>query len=309
MVVLWILLGLLFVAFWATVGVLFYMAIVRFDSVRRRRKDASMPPAKPFADQIRAGAAWFRAQNLEKVYLTSYDGLKLVGNYLHHPQAKGTILLMHGFRSNGFHDFGAAYEFYYSLGYSLLSVFQRAHGESEGKFICFGVKERFDCQSWANYVCRRMGPEHPIFLAGVSMGASTVLMATGLPLPPAVRGVIADCGYTSAWEEFKTVLKVGMHLPVHPLLEATNLVCRVVAGFGFRDCSTLDAMKVNRLPVLFVHGQADKLVPHRHSLDNFAACQAEKRLVSIPDAGHGVSYLVDTPQYQQAVRQFLQAHT
>lgn len=141
------------------------------------------------------------------------------------------------------------------------------------------------------------------------MGSSTVLMATGLPLPPTVKGVIADCGFTSAWEEFKNVLKVGMHLPVHPLLEATNLVCRLVAGFGFRDYSTLEAMKVNQLPILFIHGEADTLVPRQFTLDNYHACRSQKRLVSVPGAGHGLSYLVDTPKCQQALREFLQAYT
>ena len=309
MIVVWILLGLLFLAFWTLVGVLFYMAIVRFDSAKKRRRDSSMPPSKPFAEEIRAGAAWFRSQKLERVEIQSFDGLKLVGNYLHHHESKGTIILVHGFRSNGFNDFSCAYEFYYSLGYSLLSVFQRAHGASEGKFITFGIKERFDCQKWAEYVYARMGPSHPIFLEGLSMGSSTVLMATGLPLPPTVKGVIADCGFTSAWEEFKNVLKVGMHLPVHPLLEATNLVCRLVAGFGFRDYSTLEAMKVNQLPILFIHGEADTLVPRQFTLDNYHACRSQKRLVSVPGAGHGLSYLVDTPKCQQALRELLQAYT
>ena len=309
MIVAGILFALCFLGFWGFAVALFLIAVRRFDSREKPKKDCTVPPPKPYAQEIRSGAHWFTEQSPQKVEIISYDGLKLVGYFLRNPHAKGTILLFHGYRSSGFHDFGCIFQFYYELGYSILSATQRAHGESEGKYICFGIKERFDCEKWVQFLITQMGPKHPIFLNGLSMGSSTVLMATGLPLPSNVKGVIADCGFTSPWEEFRQVLKLNFHIPSRPILDAANLISKVVAGFGFRDYSTLEALKTNRLPILFVHGEADTFVPHRFTLQNYEACRSEKYLVSVPGATHGISYLVDTPKCQAAIREFLQRYT
>ena len=177
------------------------------------------------------------------------------------------------------------------------------------QYICFGVKERFDCRDWARYVCDRFGPEHDIFLGGLSMGSTTVLMATGLELPKSVRGVIADCGFTSPYEEFKEVLRHKIHLPVHPFIEIADMFCHIFAGYGFRDYSTLDAMRVNKLPILFIHGEADNFVPTYFTRENFDACLAPKVLITVPNAGHGFSYLLETERCQHALRVFLKTNS
>lgn len=286
---------------------LFYMGCVRFPKNRGFLKPS--PRLAEYGGMIDAGIAWFKAQDPERIELPAYDGTRLVGYYLPAEDARGTIILFHGYRADCYRDFSCVYEFYHGLGYSLLNVCQRAHGESGGSYICFGVKERFDCRDWAKYVCDRFGPEHDIFLGGLSMGSTTVLMATGLELPKNVRGVIADCGFTSPYDEFKVVLKRGFRLPEHPFMDAAELFCRLFAGYGFRDCSTLDAMRTNTIPVLFIHGEADTFVPTRFSRENYNACRAEKKLVTVPGAGHGFSYLVATETCQAALREFLLGHS
>ena len=283
---------------------LFYIGVCRYP---RDKKVKISKKLLPYAEQINGGMDWFRSQELERVEISAYDGTRLVGQYLYHPQTKGTILLMHGFRSDAYYDFSCAFQAYYALGYSLLCVHQRAHGLSGGQYICYGIKERYDCRDWARYLCDRFGPEHDIFLDGLSMGSSTVLMATSLELPKSVRGVIADCGFTSPYEEFKEILK-RMHLPEHPFLDIAEVFSRLMAGFGFRDYSTLEAMRVNTLPVLFLHGEADDFVPMRFSIENYAACQAEKELITVPGAGHGMSYLLDTERCKEALGRFLSRH-
>ena len=146
-------------------------------------------------EEILAGAALMR--DAEDVFLPSYDGLRLHGQLLQQPGAKGTILLFHGYRSSWIIDFSIVLPYYYSLGYNLLAVDERAHGQSEGVYITFGVHERRDAATWAQYAAMHFGLDHPLFLGGLSMGATTVLLASALELPPSVRGVIADCGFSS----------------------------------------------------------------------------------------------------------------
>ena len=140
------------------------------------------------------------------------------------------------------------------------------------------------------------------------MGSATVLMSLGTDLPPNVKCVIADCGYTAPYDQFAYLLKTRFHLPLHPILDIANLFPRLFAGFGFRDYSTVTALKMNRRPVLFVHGEQDPLVPIRFTVENYAACVAAKRLITVPEAGHGTSYVFATEACQNALRDFLMTY-
>lgn len=126
-------------------------------------------------------------QDAEDIFLPSHDGLRLHGQLLQQPGAKGTILLFHGYRSSWIIDFSIVLPYYYSLGYNLLAVDERAHGQSEGVYITFGIHERRDAATWAQYAAMHFGPDHPLFLGGLSMGATTVLLASALELPPSVK--------------------------------------------------------------------------------------------------------------------------
>lgn len=258
-----------------------------------------------YKDGVFEGIRWFQNQKLERVEILSHDGLKLCGNYLAHPEAKGTILLFHGFRTDGYVDFSCVFPYYYNLGYSILHVLQRSHGESEGKYITFGVKERFDCQRWAQYAYERFGADHPLLLDGMSMGASTVLMAAGLELPPTVRGIIADCGFTSGWEEISYLIRKA-HVPCGGLvLRAADLFAKNIADFSFRECSTVESLQNCDLPVLLIHGREDDFVPPRFSAENYRACRGKKELHIVPGAKHGTSYMVDLNRCQAALERFL----
>ena len=279
----------------------FFVACVRMPVDPDPRKSKILAP---FGDRIVAGADWFKSQNPECIRIRSDDGLMLTGYFLPAENAKGTLLLVHGYRSAPFTDYGYSFEFYHSLGWNILAICQRSHGESEGKYITYGVKERFDIRDWTLYLADRFGPEHAIALIGISMGSATVLMSLGTDLPDNVKCAVADCGYTSPYDEFVHVLK-RRRIPCHPTLEIADFFSRIFAGFGFRDYSTVTALQSNRRPVLFVHGEKDNLVPIRFTVENYAACAAEKRLITVPEAAHGTSYIFATETCQTALRDFL----
>ena len=262
----------------------------------------------PYKDMILAERDWYRAQKKEQICLTSYDGLRLAAELLPAETPCGrTIILFHGYRSDAEMDFSCIFRYYHELGLNILAVSQRSHGQSEGKYICFGVRERFDCVQWAEYAAERFGPEEDIFLGGVSMGASTVLMASGLGLPENVRGIIADCGFSSPEEEFRYILGRA-HIPVHPVMDVLDIVSGKIAGFRFGECSAVDAVKKSRVPILFVHGQEDDFVPPYMSDMAYEACASEKKIVRVDHAGHGMSYLAETERCREALRDFIESH-
>jgi len=258
---------------------------------------------------LRRNVDWFLSQQPESVDILSFDDLQLYGRWLPaEGTSRGRILLFHGYRSGAMEDLAGAIPFYHSLGYDLLIPDQRSHGKSEGKFIGFGVLERKDCLTWLKYLDQRFGSA-PTFLAGVSMGASTVLMAAGSPLPDDVKGVIADCGFTSPYEIICHQARTLFHLPVWPLVPLASLLSQLLAGYGFKDYSTLDAMETIQVPVLFIHGGIDNFVPTEMTRRNYAACRSEKQLIIVPDADHGASFLLDEELYRREVTAFIAAHT
>ena len=257
-----------------------------------------------YAVPILEGQAWAESMQPEPVSVQSYDGLRLVGRFIEHPQPRGTAILFHGYRSRWNLDFSCSMRFYYELGFSLLAVDQRAQGESEGRYMTYGVRERYDVLSWIDYVNQRLGPETPILIGGLSMGATTVQLACGLELPKNVRAAVSDCGFTSAYEIGKHVLQRA-HLPWPLLLPQVALLCRLFAGFGVKECSTLAAQRRNRIPTFFAHGEDDDFVPCEMTRRSFRACRAEKQLLTVPGARHGVSYMIDRPRYEREISAFL----
>lgn len=259
-----------------------------------------------FHSEMETGRNWFLSQDRERITVTSYDGIRLVAYYL--PAKKETdrvMILMHGYRNDGMGDFSGLVEFYHSMGYHLLVPHQRSHGESEGDYICYGVKERFDLRQWTDYIVKRFDGNCKLYLSGISMGGATVLMAAGLKLPGQVRGIIADCAFTSPWDIFAHVTSSEFHLTKFPFLYIANLICRRKAGFSFKECSTIGCMKNNTIPVLFIHGGKDAYVPTEMSYKNYEACNAPKELLIVDGAAHGTSHLVEPERYRRAVVEFM----
>lgn len=232
------------------------------------------------------------------------DGTRLVGHWFVHGKPKRIIVAMHGWRSGWSNDFGIVADFWFDNDCGVLFAEQRGQGQSGGEYMGFGLLERHDCLSWVNWINEQGYQETPVYLCGVSMGASTVLMAAGLELPQNVRGIIADCGYTSPEDIWRHIAKDNLGMSYGIRSAAANDLCRRKIQVGIGDYSCVDAMRECEVPVLFVHGSDDRFVPIEMTYENYKACAAPKRLLVVPGAGHGMSYLVNQEGYENAVRQF-----
>jgi fermentation-respiration switch protein FrsA (DUF1100 family) len=244
----------------------------------------------------------------EKVSVKSFDGLNLMGEWYPAEDPKRIVIAMHGWRSSWQLDYGTSIDFLHDNGCSILLANQRSHNESDGEYIGFGVFERFDCLEWINYLINRFGKDIPIYLLGVSMGATTVLMASGFVLPASVHGIIADCGFTSPKAIWSYVAGSNLHLSEKLVYPIANAITKAKAKYDGEDCTTTDALSHNTVPVLFVHGTNDKFVPIQMTFENYTACKAPKELLVVPGAGHGFSYLEDTKLYQKTVLEFFRSY-
>ncbi len=283
--------------------------LMAFYVPRRKGQPAKSSPLpngdiyEPFYAAMRVWAAETEKMDSEDLFITSRDGLRLHGKYYEYAPDAPIEIMFHGYRGSAQRDLSGGVQRCFKLGHSALIVDQRCSNISDGNVITFGIKEHEDCLQWTDAVIRRFGSDVRIILTGISMGATTVLLAAGKPLPQNVIGVLADCGYTGAKAIIQKVIR-DMKLPDKLLYPFVRLGARIFGGFDPDAITVPQALKNCTVPVIFIHGEADLFVPCQMSRENYEACPGKKALLTIPGAGHGLSYVVDPERYFAGVRAF-----
>lgn len=182
---------------------------------------------------------------------------------------------------------------------------ERAHGKSEGNVITFGIMERCDCKLWAEYALKRFGKDTDIFLAGVSMGAASVMMSFELGLPENVRGMIADCGYSEPAAIIKETIR-RMKLPIRPTYQLIKLGARLFGHFDLEEAAAVRAVRKSNIPILFIHGTQDSVVPISMEKELYEGCQAKKEQLLMEGADHANSAMTDYDTYEQVILRFME---
>jgi pimeloyl-ACP methyl ester carboxylesterase len=240
----------------------------------------------------------------EQVFIQSYDGLRLGGAYYHVKDGAPVHIQFHGYRGSGTRDLCGLHRLAIGMGHNVLTVSQRSHGASQGNTMTFGIREKYDCLEWARYAAERFGRDVPIVLVGVSMGAATVMMASELDLPENVIGIIADCGYTTP----KAIIcKVSRDIRIPPWLSYPFIAAGALVYGGFRlwERGAVDAVPQTKVPILLIHGEADRYVPCDMSREIQKASAGKATLKIFPEATHGISYVTDPRRYERIVKDFL----
>lgn len=248
--------------------------------------------AKEEADAIPYRNAW----------ITSDDRLKLHGRFYPNENAKRFVILCHGYHGSIAGDFAFILPMLKEE-CEILAVDERSMGESEGRYITFGAKEKNDILLWTEWVREHNEKDLPVYLYGVSMGAANVLMNADREIS-GLKGIIADCGYTDMDSIIRDVQKAWYKVSLKPVRISLDFWCRVLADFRMKDADALTALKHAKVPVLFFHGTKDRFVPPHHTKMNAEACASEHKTVYIENAGHGSSAQTDPRQYEQCLREF-----
>jgi fermentation-respiration switch protein FrsA (DUF1100 family) len=273
---------------------------------------------------------WIDTMPCEDAEIRSRDGLILRGYYLErtNPASAKTVIIAHGYTGEAKEFSAFAQYFYEKLGYNILMPNARGHGNSEGKYIGFGWPERLDYLDWIDWVKTRTNTvaglangsgagskseqvlleQVQIVLFGISMGGATVMMTGGEALPPEVKAIVEDCGYTSAEDELIWQGTSMFNLKLtedSPLIKAVNRLAEKRMGYSFTEASALEQVKKIKIPTLFIHGGADTFVPTAMVYPLYEACTAPKELYVVPGAGHGLACQTDTTEYEKRVTQFL----
>ncbi|NLG25793.1 MAG: alpha/beta fold hydrolase [Clostridiales bacterium] len=279
-------------AFYAAVGLYLFL----FASRRGRNQSYfdAQPDLRRAPPQVKADclaweaerAAEFRALGAEELSIVSADGLTLRGMLVPGDRSdRRVMVLAHGYRGRAMTMAGYA-QCYLKKGMAVLLADARGHGRSGGRYIGWGWPERLDYLKWFDLLIEKYGPDVRIAMHGVSMGAATAMMVSGEALPSQVKFFVEDCGYTSLFEELRYQLRRRYHMPPFPALYAAALYSRCFAGVGFRQASALRQVAKNRRPMVFIHGDADRVVPCDMAWALYRAAGGPRQLFIVPGAGH-----------------------
>ncbi|MEW9078800.1 alpha/beta hydrolase [Terrisporobacter glycolicus] len=255
--------------------------------------------------EIKEDVNWLiNDSNYNDKYINSFDNLKL-----HSYEIKNKIktnkwaIVVHGYTSEG-ETVSSKAKHFYDMGYNVLVPDLRAHGKSEGDYIGMGWDDRLDIINWINIIVKD-NPNSEIILHGTSMGAATVLSTSGESLPSNIKAIIADCGYTSVWDEFTYQLKALFDLPSFPVMNLSNIVTIVKTGYSLKEASPIKQVAKSKTPILYIHGDKDDFVPYYMMDQLYNATSSQKSKLTIKNAAHGKAALVNPNLYWNTVSDFL----
>lgn len=296
----------------AAVILLFSLYTYRICFHVSKKREVSIPDTP--ADQqlrsaeklIKTGSGIMDRTEYERVSVKAHDGKLLRGRYYHVRDNAPLLLAFHGYRSAATRDCAGAFALALKFNFNILAVDQRAHGESEGRVITFGIRERLDCLCWAQYAAERFGRDCPIVLCGISMGAATVLMASSLPLPANVVCIAADCPYSSPAAILRKVSRDVGYPPalVYPFIWLGGWI---YGGFRVTEADAVTAVRQAKVPILLIHGEDDGFVPCEMSREILKNCGSRAELHTFPGADHGLSYLTDPARYERIWADFFRS--
>lgn len=287
----------LFIGGSSLVGVLFYNLALNAnyskDIIYAEYNDENLNDAQKWLEE---------KSNYSDKYIESYDKLQL-HSYVVSQNSNKWAIVVHGYGGSG-KLMSDKSKYFYDMGYNVLIPDLRGHGKSEGDYIGMGWKDRLDIISWINFIIKE-NPNAEIVLHGTSMGAATVLMTSGENLPSNVKAIVADCAYTSAWDEFSYQLETYLKVPSYYILNVTNMVTKLKAGYSLKEASALECVKKATVPILFIHGDKDKFVPYSMMDKLYDATNSPKEKLTIEGGEHANSDLVSPFLYWLTVEDFL----
>ena len=287
----------LFIGVSSLVGVLFYNLALNAnyskDIIYAEYNDKNLNDAQKWLEE---------KSNYSDKYIESYDKLQL-HSYVVTQNSNKWAIVVHGYGGSG-KLMSDQSKYFYDMGYNVLIPDLRGHGKSEGDYIGMGWKDRLDIISWINFIIKE-NPNAEIVLHGTSMGAATVLMTSGENLPSNVKAIVADCAYTSAWDEFSYQLETYLKVPSYYILNVTNMVTKLKAGYSLKEASALECVKKATVPILYIHGDKDKFVPYSMMDKLYDATNSPKEKLTIEGGEHANSDLVSPFLYWLTVEDFL----
>lgn len=253
------------------------------------------------------GLEWFDKVGVVPTATVSEDG-KVDYSYIVRQENGSNLwaICVHGYSSEPKYV-GNLGKHYFEKGYNVILPCMHAHSLDQNKYCSMGYYDRYIVCEWIKYIVKE-NPEAKILVHGISMGSATTMLVTGEDIPANVKCAVADCGYTTCWDEYEEQIGQMFHLPVYPFLPILNTMSQLRGNFNFKQCDPINAVSRSHTPTLFIHGEEDTFVPYRMLDRVYEACSAQKDKLSVPDAIHAVSSTVHPELYWPKVDEFTEKY-
>ena len=268
----------------------------------RHKADSLMPGSTAWYDSLKVAGI------LKDTTIVGYRDFKIHACYVpakDPADAQGTAIVVHGYTDNHIVFLYLVRMYRDEFNYNVLFPDLQYHGYSEGDHIQMGWYDRLDIEKWIP-VAHDIFQDDFMVLHGVSMGAATVMMTSGDPLPDYVRAFVEDCGYASVVKQFNHNRRQSFWFIPPDVLQSASLVTKKKYGWDFWEASSVNQLAKCDRPMLFIHGDADDFVPFEHLQLNYdAKVNGYKEMWVAPGAVHANSYAKYPKEYTQHVRDFL----
>jgi fermentation-respiration switch protein FrsA (DUF1100 family) len=219
------------------------------------------------------------------------------------PKRETCVVVLHGFAENKDNSIKYAYDFL-SLGMHVLLYDHRAFGESTGKYCSMGILEHKDLSLVITEAKRRLGEHVAIGLHGESMGSITSMMA--LTSEPRIEFLVADCGPTYMRDFTKEAYRAMTHLPIGWAAPMMNAIVRRKFHFTMDDIRPADGVAASEVPILFIHGTDDQLIPAWMCPKLYELSRnPHSKMALFEGATHARSHSSDPVRYKQEIVSFL----
>lgn len=239
------------------------------------------------------------------------QGLKIAAWWIGQAAAQGRCaVLIHGYSDAKVGTIAWA-PLFHELGWNILAVDLRAHGESGGKYTTGGYFERHDLDQVLNQL-KALKPEdtRQMVLFGASLG-SAVAAATAL-LRSDIAAVVMDCPYADYRRAAQTHGKL-LGVPGGWIARLALWFAERSTGAHYDEVRPVEMVERLGCPLLIIRGEQDFLVDESDAAELEAAARRRDRVLgttrywTVPGAGHVLGLETDPEGYRKTLEEVLAA--
>ncbi len=305
--------GCLIIACGIIIFIFFLLGFITFVNIMHRKESLDRVEESPYVGALGPNLKEFneykddcynalKGTSFSWESIKAEDGIRLFGRLYKTEGATKTVICLPGYLTSAVKSFAPIVPFYRENGFNVLLVASRGQAESGGRWVTFGAKESKDLLAWIEHV-NDIYPSGEVFLHGIDIGANASMLVSS-EVPSNVKGIIADSGYTKAWDIFVYQIKQIHHLAPFPILHIAEFFSKRIVKVN-HQASAYKAVESSKVPILFIHGSKDMFVPPYMCKACYESCTAPKQLLIVEGAAHAQAEFKDSEAYRSALIGFV----
>lgn len=173
------------------------------------------------------------------------------------------------------------------------------------KSVCMGIKEKEIVSEWVDCISENDSDAN-MFVFGIGIGGASALLSAGDSLPDNVKGIISDSAYSDINELFKENIKSLYGVSSFPTVPLASVYTKITRDWSFSQADILGAVRSSEIPILYIHGTEDSVVPVGQSNELYEVTRAKGTdHFTVHGADHAQTLNTDSEKYWREVDDFI----